>query len=179
MDFNDPNFGDDEPIAVPDAQGIVTGKVTGKGSGKTRFSWTDVRIAELVEAVSVHFHPAVNQVAKTTWPKVCKTLLLSPQFKGVTPVELTDQMCSRKWESVSKVWKIDNGYGVNGQRANLSAKPSVVTAYDENMLAICKSTHNKFLLTEKQKAMITEQASALSDVTDIITGGGGKRGIYL
>jgi hypothetical protein len=97
----------------------------------------------------------------------------------VSAVDLTDQMCSRKFETVSKAWKVDNGYGINGLRANMSAKPSVVTGYDEHMLAICQSTHNKFLRTEKQKAMIAEQGFALSDVTDVITGGGGKKGIYV
>jgi hypothetical protein len=68
---------------------------------------------------------------------------------------------------------------MKGLYAYFSAKPSVVTTYDEHMLVICKSTHNKFLRTEKEKAMTKEQASALSDVTKIITGGGGKKGIYV
>jgi hypothetical protein len=148
-------------------------------AGKPRFPWTDMRNEALVEAVSIHFHPAENLVAKTTWPKECKTLLLNKNFDGVSAVDLTDQMFSREWETVSKAWKVDNGYGINGLLANMSAKPSVVTAYDENMLVICQSTHNIFLRTEKQKAMIAEQGFALSDVTDIVTGGGGKKGIYV
>jgi hypothetical protein len=74
--------------------------------------------------------------------KEVEILLLSPQFKGVTTVELTDQMCSENGESVSKKFgklimdlqcKMDNVLATG-------AEPHLFVSHIvRNMLEICKS----------------------------------------
>jgi hypothetical protein len=137
--------------------------------------WTLAMEATLVALVFLHkaYVKGIENMAEK-FNKIIVSLWLTAEFNS-QGLPLAVGAVQAKFKNLLKAYRDKHGYSEDGERANISAIDEDPTEMDINLEAIHTELEENRIAHEKKKAREAVKKRHISDITNAVVGGGGKK----
>jgi hypothetical protein len=141
--------------------------------------WSDAMLLDLATTVFVHnafMRVAGEGTAEDKYKMIATLLWKLPAFRAQGQAVAWNTL-QHKFQTIFKSFRVRHGYGDEGQRTNISALSESSSELDKMLLNIHSIAARKEEADFIQKQTEEEDAKVLSNITDVIVGGGGVKGL--